>query len=227
METLHEKIKRLRLAKRIGQSEIADIIGISRSAYIQIENGTTKTISIELGQIIAHTLEIAFVDLFDIETDLPELNRLRKENIKLKKDIEGHEKDIFKLNKIVALLTDKEERMKQDNEELKLLRSFLSLIESFQTVDNEFFAEYNKDIVKEDSLIQIYRLEVIENFFRKHGKKASQEIMKFQDLEKFKMSSELTYLINMWKGSGAWDRDSILKNISDEREKFISEINKG
>lgn len=222
MEILHAKIKRLRLEKRIGQTELAEIIGISRSAYIQIENGITKNISIDLGQSIAKSLEISFVDLFDIETDLPELKKLSQENLSLKLDIEMLEKDILKLNKIVALQNDKEERVKQDNEELKLLRSFLSLIGSFQTVDNEFFAEHNTDIVKEDSLIQIYRLEVIEGFFRTYGKKATHEIIKFQDLEKYKKSSEYSFLVNSWKDSGVWDKETILQNITEEKVKFLS-----
>ena len=179
MEVLHSKINRLRLEKRIGQTEIAEIIGISRSAYIQIENGITKNISVDLGQSIARSLDISFVDLFDIETNLPEIKKLSQENESLRDRIEMLEKDILKLNKIVALQNDKEERTNQDSEELKLMRSFLSLLESFQSLDNEFFAEHNKDIVKEDSLIRTFRFEVVESFFRTHGKKASHEIIKF------------------------------------------------
>jgi transcriptional regulator with XRE-family HTH domain len=224
MEVLHSKIKRLRLEKRIGQTEIAEIIGISRSAYIQIENGITKNISVDLGQSIARSLDISFVDLFDIETNLPELKKLSQENESLRDRIEMLEKDILKLNKIVALQNDKEERTNQDSEELKLMRSFLSLLESFQSVDNEFFAEHNKDIVKEDSLIRTFKFEVVESFFRAHGKKASHEIIKFQDQEKYKKSSEFSFLVNSWRDTGFWDKDTILQNITEEKTKFLSKV---
>jgi len=90
VETIGEKIKRLRTEKRLTQKQVSELCGLTPSAYLFIENGTTKSISIDVGIGIARALEIPFVELFDIEDH---------GNIKLiedlKKRISHLERDLF------------------------------------------------------------------------------------------------------------------------------------
>jgi len=67
METIGEKIKRIRIEKRLSKKEVAEICGLSPSSYLYIEEGKTKSISIEVGKGIARALEVSFTDLFEIE----------------------------------------------------------------------------------------------------------------------------------------------------------------
>jgi transcriptional regulator with XRE-family HTH domain len=79
MESLHEKIRRLRELKKLTQAETAEFIGISRVAYSQIENNITKNISIEIGKKLAKAFDIPFIELFEIESNVPqsEIDKLK------------------------------------------------------------------------------------------------------------------------------------------------------
>lgn len=69
METIENKIKKLRKSKGINQHEIAAFCGIKQSSYANIENGKTKSISIEIGKGIAKALGVSFDELFEIDSD--------------------------------------------------------------------------------------------------------------------------------------------------------------
>ena len=69
MESLNERIKRLRKEKGISQSEVAKASGITQSSYASIEKGDTKSITIEVGKGIATALGISFNTIFEIEID--------------------------------------------------------------------------------------------------------------------------------------------------------------
>lgn len=72
MITLAEKIKQLRLQKRLSQDEVADQLRVSRPTYISIENGKKKPTMIELKQIatiIGSSLEELLFDTMQISTN--------------------------------------------------------------------------------------------------------------------------------------------------------------
>lgn len=70
MESINEKIKRIRLETGVSQADVARSAGIKQSSYASIEKGDTKSISIEVGKGIARALKISFNELFDIEVSL-------------------------------------------------------------------------------------------------------------------------------------------------------------
>lgn len=83
MVTINEKIKNIRIEKNIKQSEVARSANIKQPSYASIENGKTKSISIEVGKGIAKALGVSFNELFEIEsTDIYDINEL-KEKIKI------------------------------------------------------------------------------------------------------------------------------------------------
>lgn len=67
METLNEKIKRIRTERNVRPADIARFAGIKQSSYASIEKGDTKSISIEVGKGIAKALGMSFNELFEIE----------------------------------------------------------------------------------------------------------------------------------------------------------------
>lgn len=85
---LHEKIKKLRIKQKINQVEIAEKIGLSRSGYILIENGSTKTIGIDVGLKLAEALGVSFNDLFEIESENAKEQELKAQIEEYKKEVE-------------------------------------------------------------------------------------------------------------------------------------------
>lgn len=100
METINEKIRRIRIESKVNQADVARAAGIKQSSYGSIEKGDTKSISIEVGKGIAKALNISFNDLFDIEP--PKWGHDNTE--KLKAEIEEANKEI---NRIQETLKDK------------------------------------------------------------------------------------------------------------------------
>ena len=75
MESINEKIKRLRIETGVNKATVAKSAGLKQSSYDSIEKGDTKSISIEVGKGIAKALKISFNDLFDIEIEAVEYLR--------------------------------------------------------------------------------------------------------------------------------------------------------
>lgn len=69
MESINERIKRIRKAAGINQAEVAKAAGINQASFSNIEKGDTKSISIEIGKGIATALGIPFSELFEVEGD--------------------------------------------------------------------------------------------------------------------------------------------------------------
>jgi transcriptional regulator with XRE-family HTH domain len=69
MESISEKIKRLRKSKGYTQKDMAVLLEISQPSYNNIENGASKNLSINLGQNLSQILGISFIELFDISPD--------------------------------------------------------------------------------------------------------------------------------------------------------------
>lgn len=77
MESINEKIKRIRLETGVNQADVARSAGIKQSSYASIEKGDTKSISIEVGKGIAKALNISFNELFEIETNNEKITKLK------------------------------------------------------------------------------------------------------------------------------------------------------
>lgn len=87
MESLNEKIKRLRKQSGLSQIEVARSAGINQASYSNLEKGDTKSISIEVGKGIARTLGISFNELFGVEGNNPTEELLKKENESLREEV--------------------------------------------------------------------------------------------------------------------------------------------
>ena len=79
METLGEKIRRVRKQKGLNQSQVAEIAGITQSALASIENNKTNNLFLAVAKGIARALDVSFNDLFEIESGNQELEKMRGE----------------------------------------------------------------------------------------------------------------------------------------------------
>lgn len=109
MKSIGEKIREIRQSKGISQTVVATACGIKQSSYANIENGNTTKITTEIGKGIAIALNVDFNELFDIQVN-------NQDNQKL----------IDTLNKLVVELDDK--IVKQD-EVIDLQRKLIKFYE--------------------------------------------------------------------------------------------------
>lgn len=89
MKTIAEKIRLLRLEKGFSQENVADMLGISTTAYGDIERGKTD-LTLSRLQAIAHVFETSLNNLLEEENSASiqlqqlELEKLQIENEKLR-----------------------------------------------------------------------------------------------------------------------------------------------
>lgn len=100
MESINEKIKRIRIEIGINQADVARSAGIKQSSYASIEKGDTKSISIEVGKGIAKALRLSFNELFDIE-NADAVDSLKEEIKLLRKRIDELEEQLDDKRKII------------------------------------------------------------------------------------------------------------------------------
>ncbi len=79
METIGEKIRRVRKQKGMNQIQVAEVAGITQSALASIENNKTSNLFLAVAKGIAKALDVPFNDLFEIESGNQELEKLREE----------------------------------------------------------------------------------------------------------------------------------------------------
>ncbi|SHI95950.1 Transcriptional regulator, contains XRE-family HTH domain [Tangfeifania diversioriginum] len=127
MEKLNEKLKRLRKQKGISQKQISDNAGISIAAYSNIESGTSKSISIEVGKGIARALDIPFVELFEIENSKLVTPELESQLKKYEKRINELEDTVEKNNKLIKYL-------EKENRDLYWKKSGLEIRDELKTI---------------------------------------------------------------------------------------------
>lgn len=106
MGKIGEKLKKIRIEKRLSQKQVAEICGITPAAYTFIENGTTKNITIEIGKGIAKALNVSFNELFEIEPNSNEIENFLNEIHNLNQIIEDSSRQIEKLLKEKKEITD-------------------------------------------------------------------------------------------------------------------------
>jgi XRE family transcriptional regulator, regulator of sulfur utilization len=84
-----EKIRQIRLMKGYSQESLADMLGISTTAYGDIERNKTE-LTISRASEIAKTLNISILDLLEIELQPLDfsIEKLHLENEKLKAEAE-------------------------------------------------------------------------------------------------------------------------------------------
>lgn len=87
-----EKIRQIRLAKGYSQENLADMLGISTTAYGDIERNKTELTVLRASKI-AKTLNISILDLLDIDLQPVgfSMEKLHLENEKLKAEAEKWE----------------------------------------------------------------------------------------------------------------------------------------
>ena len=97
---ISERIKSIRLAKKLSQKEVITAIGMGAAQYSRIENGKTDP-SISTLEKIANALGISLSELFREEGELKEVNSSDKtimEKVKLMESLEEEEQQtLFKI----------------------------------------------------------------------------------------------------------------------------------
>ena len=117
-----EKIRQIRLAKGYSQENLADMLGISTTAYGDIERNKTELTILRASEI-AKTLNISILDLLDIEIQPVDfsMEKLHLENEKLKAEAEKWEiaatywREKYKnrfVGNVLRLITEEPERRK-------------------------------------------------------------------------------------------------------------------
>lgn len=214
MEDILTRIIGIRKAKKISQKEISESLGISQAAYAKFESG--NSITVDRLYKIAEFLGVPIYEILDIEpTKLNEdLNEsLISENEKLKKDLQIQ----------TSLLSAFE--MLQDNgisnrKELKYLREKVDLLNTFQLLDNDLFLKYNQQFANSNSLISTFDIACIEKFHKYYGSKASKELLKYINIDRFKNSSTFDFLVSFWEGDETWSKQQIIEWIEQQRKEL-------
>lgn len=230
MKSHIEKIRKIRLAKKISQDEIAEKAGLSRVAYTYLENGKTNPEAIKLVSAIgiAQALNIPFNDLFEIENPKEqelktEIARLNSELENCKKELENTkiEKDLYQdmKNKELKGLFMLEQALQTSQKNLNESWSKLLLAETFHFLDNELFAAKFPDLIGKKSLTKVFDFEIVENFFYLF-KSNIDEILNFIDLNKFRNDIRLAKLLSKFNLS---NNNSDLFN---EIERFQASLRK-
>lgn len=108
-----ERIKKLREEFGFSKADMARMCGITQTAYTNIENAETRSITIETGKKIANSLKISFFDLFDIDGDSQKIDSLKNEIETLKKRINELEEQLNDKRQLIQFLSDRSEILKE------------------------------------------------------------------------------------------------------------------
>lgn len=113
METIGDKIKKLRNAKRLSLKELADRVNLSNTGLSKIETGKTKTVTIEIGKRLCEALDVSFNELFEILPDnqAGEKNKIEVET--LRKRVSELEYTVDVTRKLDRFQKDSQNFMKQ------------------------------------------------------------------------------------------------------------------
>jgi XRE family transcriptional regulator, regulator of sulfur utilization len=79
---LSEKIRQIRLQKGLSQENMADMLGLSTTAYGDIERGRTE-LSVSRLENVAKLLDVPLPELLGIDVAMSETEWLRQENTRL------------------------------------------------------------------------------------------------------------------------------------------------
>jgi XRE family transcriptional regulator, regulator of sulfur utilization len=79
---LSEKIRQIRLQKGLSQENMADMLGLSTTAYGDIERGRTE-LSVSRLENVAKLLDVPLPELLGIDVSMSETEWLRQENTRI------------------------------------------------------------------------------------------------------------------------------------------------
>lgn len=79
---LSEKIRQIRLQKGLSQENMADMLGLSTTAYGDIERGRTE-LSVSRLENVAKLLDVPLPELLGIDASMSETEWLRQENTRI------------------------------------------------------------------------------------------------------------------------------------------------
>ncbi len=79
---LSEKIRQIRLQKGLSQENMADMLGLSTTAYGDIERGRTE-LSVSRLENVAKLLDVPLPELLGIDAAMSETEWLRQENTRI------------------------------------------------------------------------------------------------------------------------------------------------
>ncbi|SEJ32405.1 Helix-turn-helix [Dyadobacter sp. SG02] len=79
---LSEKIRQIRLQKGLSQENMADMLGLSTTAYGDIERGRTE-LSVSRLENVAKLLDVPLPELLGIDISMSETEWLRQENTRI------------------------------------------------------------------------------------------------------------------------------------------------
>ena len=106
-ENIGLNLRRLRLMRNLSQEELAQKIGITRTAYIRLENGTTQPRTSTL-QAIAKALDVKPADLLQPPMELKAVRFRAKKKLKSRKQVLFEVSDwLRKFNSLEACLDAK------------------------------------------------------------------------------------------------------------------------
>jgi transcriptional regulator with XRE-family HTH domain len=177
METIGEKIRRIRKGKGLIQKELASRAGITQSALVAIEKNKTKNIFLAVAKGIAKSLNVSFDFLF--ETD--EENKIEK-FLAIIERLEGQVEFEKRLNWVRI------ESHKIERDQLEMLNYYVRLFrvaKYFEVLNMELFTKYNPEFLNKDLLISTFKFSAVEDFTKKYSDKAVDEIHKCIDLDKY------------------------------------------
>ncbi len=219
MEDLKQKIKRLRKEKRLSQTELAELAGISRVAYTYFENGTTDKLSLDAAKGLAKALDVSFNDLFSVE-----YRNIEAEAMKAK--IETLLNQIDQLEEKTKLIGDVygSSYVLQDIStiELEKLKGIFTLMDLFQFIDKGRFSEEFNFLVKPGSLQNCFSLDVIISFYNLYGEDSKNFIVDFIDFKALKKSPDLLKKAGFNLNAKEWDKKKIIEELI--RLKGISDL---
>ena len=236
MKQLHERIKEIRLSRKINQSELAVNLGISRNAYVQIENGVTKSISISVGKALAKELDISFNELFEIENSEFEKTRieLTKEIEKLKSEYQKEynqlvlSRDLYKdrLEVSIEKLNGMESMKAINNKEFTMLYTKIAIHEALHFLDKDLFAAKFPEIVKNLVLNTVYESEVVDRFYYLFDHHSIDEIFMYIDIERFENNIAFTKFCSKFEAIDLdIDRKEFIKQIKETQTLLRKELN--
>jgi len=144
MESINEKIKRIRIEIGINQADVARSAGIKQSSYASIEKGDTKSISIDVGKGIAKALRISFNELFDIQVpnNSFEIEELQSKILDLEREIKSRDRIIADYSNMFDNYRDQIEFIKKFYSEAGMIVQFIeSLIDKLEGAPAEMKEE--------------------------------------------------------------------------------------
>jgi len=104
METIGEKIRRIRKEKGLRQIQVAEIAAITQSALASIENNKTTNIFLKVAKGIAKALEVSFNELFEVESGIQKHEELEAEIERLQNQVKSLNEWLADKNTIIGSL---------------------------------------------------------------------------------------------------------------------------